>query len=117
MTHRVTESVESEERAFPTRKTGPHCAVGRILYPEGPDGVLLYIKSSLTGDEDDYILDYKDRNPRFPHETTNDQFFTEEQFEVYRALGFHAADGFFGGHKFAAAWPSSQEAMMAIRAL
>lgn len=58
---------------------------------------LLYIKSSLTGDENDYIVDYKRRNPSFPHETTADQFFTEEQFEVYRALGFHAVNSAFKG--------------------
>jgi hypothetical protein len=33
----------------------------------------------------------------FPHETTGKQFFNEEQFEVYRALGFHMADGVFSG--------------------
>jgi hypothetical protein len=70
---------------------GPHCAAGEIDY--GPDhdkkGILFYIKSSLTGDESDYVLDYKKRNPDFPHETTGDQFFGEEQLEAYRALGFH----------------------------
>ena len=54
---------------------GPHCAIGRILYANGCRGVLLYFKSSLTGDEQDYILDYKKRNPASPHETTGDQFF------------------------------------------
>ena len=68
---------------------GPHCAIGRVLYADGAQGLLLYFKSSVTGDEKDYILDYKRRNPTFPHETTADQFFTEEQFEAYRALGFH----------------------------
>ncbi len=84
---------------------GPHCALGIIYYPrktpheseEDSTGVLLYIKSSLTGDENDYIVDYKRRNPSFPHETTADQFFTEEQFEVYRALGFHAVNSAFKG--------------------
>jgi hypothetical protein len=48
------------------------------------------------------VLDYKIRYRDFPHETTGDQFFSEEQFEAYRALGFHAVDGFFGGSdKFA----------------
>jgi hypothetical protein len=74
---------------------GPHCAVGRVFYADGAQGVLLYFKSSFTGDEKDYIVDYKRRNPQFPHETTSDQFFTEEQFEMYRGLGFHMADGFF----------------------
>jgi len=76
---------------------GPHCAVGAIHYSDGSDGLLLYVKASVTGDEADYVVNYKQRNPVFPHESTGDQFFTEEQFEVYRALGFHAMDGFFGG--------------------
>lgn len=73
----------------------PHCAVGKITYPDLSEGLLIYVKSSLTGDERDYVLDYKRRHPVFPHEQTSDQFFTEEQFEVYRALGFHAVNGFF----------------------
>jgi hypothetical protein len=100
-------SVEvTESGGLPPRKAshGPHCALGTIYYPrkatgeqneEDSTGVLLYIKSSFTGDENDYIVDYKRRNPTFPHETTLDQFFTEEQFEVYRALGFHAVHSAF----------------------
>ena len=76
---------------------GPHCGVGRIFYENGAEGIIVYFKSSLTGDEKDYVLDYKKRYPAFPHETTSDQFFSEEQFEVYRALGFHMVDGFFSG--------------------
>jgi len=73
---------------------GPHVAVGTIDYGSGEKGYLVYIKSSLTGDENDYIRDYARRNDTFPHETTGDQFFSEEQFEVYRALGFHMTHGF-----------------------
>jgi hypothetical protein len=89
---------------LPFNKTphGPHCALGTIHYPQKAGdsesrttGVLLYIKSSCTGDENDYVIDYKRRNSSFPHETTMDQLFTEEQFEVYRALGFHAVDSAF----------------------
>lgn len=76
---------------------GPHAAVGRIVYQDGSEGVLLYFKSSVTGDEKDYLLDYKLRQPAFPHETTGDQFFSEEQFEMYRALGFHMVDRVFSG--------------------
>jgi hypothetical protein len=65
-----------------------HFAVGTIHYPEG-DGYLLYIKSSLTGDENVYIEEYKAANNDFPHQTTADQFFDEKQFEAYRALGNH----------------------------
>lgn len=67
-----------------------HFAAGHILYKDGSKGMLLYVKATVTGDEPDYILDYERRNPTFPHESTNDQFFSEEQMEAYRALGFHA---------------------------
>ena len=76
---------------------GPHCAVGEISYPEGRKGTLLYVKSSITGDENDYIIDYKRRFPNYPHETTADRLFSDEQFEVYRALGFHAVSEVFSG--------------------
>ncbi len=81
---------------------GPHVAIGRIDYGK-EHGVLIYIKSSLTGDESDIIRDYRRLNPEFPHETTLDQFFNEDQFEVYRALGFHTTRNFFEAtDKFAA---------------
>jgi hypothetical protein len=76
---------------------GPHCAIGRIDYKGKGQGVLIYVKSSVTGDENDYIRDYNRRHKDYPHQTTGDQFFSEEQFEVYRALGFHAADRLFTG--------------------
>ena len=72
------------------RANAAHAAVGTIEYGPGETGVILYVKAALTGGENDYILGYKARNPSFPHETTGDQFFSEEQFEVYRALGNHA---------------------------
>ncbi len=78
-------------------RAGPHAALGVIRYPNDEIGYLLYIKSSLSGDENDYIIDYQRRNPTFPHETTGDQLFSEEQFEVYRALGFHMTHRVFTG--------------------
>jgi hypothetical protein len=82
-----------------------HCAIGTIRYdrlppqtegslPDGP-GTLIYIKSSLTGDEPADILRYAAEHPAFPHESTSDQFFDESQFESYRALGFHAVQDVF----------------------
>jgi patatin-like phospholipase len=76
---------------------GPHGAIGIIRYSDTETGVLIYLKSSLSGDENDYVLDYKRRNPSFPHETTLDQFFSEEQFEAYRSLGFHVARNLLSG--------------------
>ena len=68
-----------------------------IDYDGGEKGWLLYIKSSLTGDENDYVRDYARRYDQFPHEPTGDQFFSEEQFEVYRALGFHITNRLLNG--------------------
>jgi hypothetical protein len=82
-----------------------HCVVGRIEYPEdhteadakpGNRGFLLYLKSSLTGDEPADVLGYRAEHPEFPHQTTADQWFTEAQFESYRMLGFHIADSALG---------------------
>jgi hypothetical protein len=87
-------AVRAGERA-PT--AGPHCAVGRIEYGEGDIGYIVYVKASLSGDENDYIRDYARRYSNFPHETTSDQFFSEEQFEAYRSLGFHALSRFLNG--------------------
>jgi hypothetical protein len=72
----------------------PHCAIGRIRYstvdPDGlPDGTLIYIKTSLTGDEPPDVVHYALQNPAFPHQETTDQFFDEAQFESYRRLGLH----------------------------
>lgn len=97
------EIVESAESGLVlTGTSGCHAAIGRIVYPDGPVGTIVYVKSSLTGDEDDIVLDYKRRYPGFPHETTMDQFFGEEQFEAYRALGFHAVHRLLRGEDTAA---------------
>lgn len=66
-----------------------HCAVGTITYSNGSIGYLIYLKASITGDEDIGVAQYRSVHPSFPHETTADQFFTEDQFESYRRLGHH----------------------------
>jgi hypothetical protein len=64
------------------------CAVGRIVYGGGvADGILVYLKASMTGREDTAVLQYKATHPVFPHESTGDQFYGEDQFESYRQLG------------------------------
>ena len=49
-----------------------HCAVGRIRYdetdPGAHAGTILYLKSSLTGDEPTDVLHYAARVAAFPHE-------------------------------------------------
>ena len=66
-------------------------ALGRIRYPDDKTGYLLYIKSSLLGNENRYVKTYAAVNPAFPHESTGDQFFSEAQFEAYRSLGHKIA--------------------------
>ncbi len=72
-----------------------HCVAGTIRYPDDEPGckpgVVVYIKSSLTGDEPADILNYKRENPAFPNTSTTNQWFTESQFESYRRLGHHVA--------------------------
>lgn len=75
--------------------SGCHCVVGKIHYEQVTQvyetGTLIYLKSSLTGDEPTDLLEYSLRQPEFPHQTTLDQFFDESQFESYRRLGYHVA--------------------------
>ncbi len=98
--------------------SGCHVAIGRIFYgdvdcpatknpnspspaelesepssfrPECNEGLLIYLKPSLTGDEPQDVLNYRASNPLFPHQATTNQWFSESQFESYRALGWHIA--------------------------
>ena len=81
-----------------------HGSFGVIEYPDRTRdeseryGLILYLKCSLTRDEYDRFVDirqYADSHEAFPHQTTGDQFFDEEQFEAYRALGYKVANSLF----------------------
>jgi hypothetical protein len=91
--------VASIKRDKESGKSKWHCAVGKILYSEisngAPDGIILYIKPSLTGEEPIDIDRYSMQSPKFPHESTADQWFGESQFESYRMLGEHIGDEVF----------------------
>lgn len=52
------------------------------------EGLLLYIKSTLTKSLPADLYGYKAKNPNYPDQTTADQFFDEVQFEAYRELGY-----------------------------
>ncbi len=64
-----------------------HGVVGEIDYGGGRTGTLIYLKSSVMGNEPESIRAYRAANPTFPQESSDNQFFTEAQFEAYRALG------------------------------
>ena len=61
------------------------------------DGLLVYLKPTLGGDEPQDVDAYARTASEFPHEATSDQFFSESQFESYRSLGTHTVDNMFSG--------------------
>lgn len=69
-------------------------AVGTITYPESEkqNGILIYIKASMTSNESVDLQEFRKKNSTFPHQTTGDQFFDESQFESYRKLGLNIID-------------------------
>ena len=82
-----------------TKLSKAHCAVGTIHYenadPNASPGTIIYVKASLAGDEPTDVKNYSKTCPAFPHESTVDQWFTETQFESYRALGYHIISSSF----------------------
>jgi hypothetical protein len=79
-------------------KSGSYCAVGRITYPGSiKPGWLLYIKPCYHGNEPAQVRSYASVHKDFPHESTTNQWFSESQFEAYRALGAHIAELICGG--------------------
>jgi hypothetical protein len=75
-----------------------HCcaALGRATYTDSNAVTwIIYIKESLNGDQTVDVSAYQRTNPAFPNEPTTDQFFTESQWESYRALGEQMAAAVF----------------------
>lgn len=70
-----------------------HFTWGKVRYPDNKTADLLYIKPTLRGDVPQDVLNYAANNDGFPHQSTGDQFFSETQFESYRALGEHIGSG------------------------
>ncbi|MEM6819164.1 MAG: hypothetical protein AAF578_10285 [Pseudomonadota bacterium] len=87
--HFVVGRIEyNTEKKYSTSEHNPTKRAKQPTKSSKKNGVILYVKSSLTGSEWPDIRQYADSHPTFPHETTADQFFDEEQFEAYRHLGF-----------------------------
>lgn len=79
----------------------PYHAIGEIDYKHADgsvceNGKVIYIKPAYHGSEGAAIRSYATENKTFPHETTVDQWFTELQFESYRALGLDIANNVLG---------------------
>ena len=61
---------------------------GTITYKDGKIADLIYINTVVIDGLPEDIYSYRRTNPKFPEQTTADQFFDEKQFEAYRELGF-----------------------------
>lgn len=75
-------------------------AIGSIRYPKTRDpgaepqydeGTLIYLQTTPVKNMRPDTDAYRRQHPDFPHETTADQFFAEEQLEAYRELGLRIA--------------------------
>jgi hypothetical protein len=82
------------------RKKIPYHALGIIHYFDADgagceNGTIIYVKPAYHGTEGAAIRSYATANKTFPHETTADQWFTESQFESYRALGLDIGKNVF----------------------
>ena len=79
-------------------------ASGTIRYENpGAEGTLTYIKPSFLAAIPAEVRAYGARNPAFPHESTTNQWFSESQFESYRALGAFQVDAVCEAQRAAAA--------------
>jgi hypothetical protein len=73
-----------------------HYVTGTIRYPAPPGGngadpkymgKVIYLKTSITGDETADLLHHRRVSPEFPQDSTMNQWFNESTFESYRRLG------------------------------
>lgn len=62
-------------------------------------GVLWYARNVLTPDSSAVLWSYAERESAFPSKSIIDQFFDEEQFAMYRLLGFEAGEAIVAGRK------------------
>ena len=83
-------------------RSNTHAAIGTICYSvvdgaDAPNGTILYMKATLSGDESVDVRHFSQADPLFPHDSTANQFFDEARFESYRDLGFHTVQSVTGG--------------------
>jgi hypothetical protein len=84
---------EPSKRAF---------SIGRVRYPKGDassaeyeDGYIVYLQAAPILAMSTDVASYWRRHAEFPNDTTADQFFTEENLEAYRELGYTVASQFY----------------------
>ena len=79
------------DKEISTKLSKAHFIKGTIKYPNNSVlGTIIYIKASMTNEKTTDVREYFLKNPKFPQESTADQFFDEAQFESYRKLGYES---------------------------
>jgi hypothetical protein len=101
----VGETFMQPRSADSLMREGKYFTIANIRYtavdgPEAEDGVLIYLKPGCYKDKwfPRDVYNYALESPDFPHEPTSDQFFSESQFESYRALGRHVVNEMCGNY-------------------
>jgi hypothetical protein len=98
-THKITpkaakrgKQADNEEMKKELKFAESPFAVGEIVYDQEKNerGLLVYLKTTLFPGLNEDIMGYARQHKDFPDESTANQFFTEEQFEAYRELGYRA---------------------------
>jgi patatin-like phospholipase len=78
-------------------------AIGTIRYSVvdklGENGVLVYLKPAILGDEPVEVANYARAHAAFPHESTVNQWFDTAQFESYRSLGLQTVAALVGSRR------------------
>jgi hypothetical protein len=80
-----------------TRLAKVVCASGTIRYPaprseDRVKGRLFYVRSVVSDESPWDLRSFQLEDGIFPHDSTFDQFFTDQKFEAYRRLGTCAAE-------------------------
>jgi hypothetical protein len=65
------------------------------------DGMLIYVKPMVIGNEPPDVATYQASHPDFPHQSTGNQWYDESRTESYRMLGLHTI------HEMCAGWNSN----------
>jgi hypothetical protein len=66
---------------------------GRLRYPDGTVGTIVYAKAAVTSDSPWDVRAYAEKDPAFPAHPTAMQLYTGELFSAYQELGAVAARG------------------------
>jgi|GEM_PF-5963537 len=77
---------------YPPGRLSDDMALAQGLLRQTDTVEVYYCQMSLTGDEPLDVLNYARRTKSFPNEPNSNQFFTADQSETFRRLGYHIGE-------------------------